>query len=196
MALTFPDWPEIWFLRHGQTEWNLQGRIQGHRDSPLTALGRAQAVQQARLIHDIAATVAAGPGGIYVSPLGRARETAALALPGHAPRIDPRLAEIRTGDWEGQLKGDLPAGPNDLAIYSAAPNGESLSDLITRVRSFADALDGPSIIVSHGLWGQVLRGVAQGLVPDRFGAQSNGQGCVYHLSAGHETRLDLADTLG
>ena len=184
-----PDWPEIWFLRHGETDWNLEGRIQGRKDSPLTAKGRAQAQQQALIIRDIAAHVAAGTGGIYVSPLGRARQTAAVALVGHDPLIDPRLAEIDSGDWEGALKADLPHGANDLTLYTAAPNGEGWAGLSARVRSFADDLTGPSIIVSHGLWGQMLRGMAQGMTSEQMAAQTNRQGCVYHLKAGEEVCL-------
>ncbi len=185
-----PSWPDIWFLRHGQTEWNLAGRIQGRLDSPLTALGHAQAQQQAQIIQGIAARVAAGPGGIYVSPLGRARQTAVLALPGHDPEIDARLSEIDTGAWEGRLKADLPHGASDLEIYAAAPDGEGLEALIARVRAFGDALPGPSIVVAHGLLGQVLRGLAKGLAPDQMGHQDNAQGCVYYLSKGVEKRLD------
>ncbi len=184
-----PNWPDIWFLRHGQTEWNLAGRIQGRLDSPLTALGRAQASRQAVLIADIAARVATGPGGLYVSPLGRARETAALALPALDAVIDARLAEIDTGTWEGLMKADLPQGASDLDTYAAAPGGEGLEVLIGRVRSFADELGGPSIVVAHGLWGQVLRGLAKGLLPQDMGAQDNRQGCVYHLSDGREDVL-------
>ncbi|MFX0540323.1 histidine phosphatase family protein [Roseovarius sp. S4756] len=182
-------WPEIWFLRHGQTEWNLAGRIQGRLDSPLTELGRAQALQQAGLITDIAARVAKGAGDIYVSPLGRARETAALAMPAHTPVIDPRLAEIDTGAWEGENKADLPQGANDLATYAKAPGGEGLEALIDRVRSFAEDLRGPSIVVAHGLWGQVMRGLATGLPAEAMGAQDNAQGCVYYLSQGTERRI-------
>ena len=189
-TLGIPDWPPIWFLRHGQTEWNLAGRIQGRLDSPLTALGRAQATGQSALIADVAARVCAGTGGVYVSPLGRARATAALALPGCAQIVDARLAEIDTGAWEGLRKADLPQGPDDLATYAAAPGGEGLKTLIGRVRAFADDLRGPSIVVAHGLLGQVLRGLAKGLPPEAMGAQDNRQGCVYHLAGGRECRLD------
>lgn len=185
-----PDWPDIWFLRHGQTEWNLAGRIQGRLDSPLTALGCAQARGQAALIADIAARVAAGPGGLYVSPLGRAQQTAAIASDGHTPIIDARLAEIDTGAWEGQQKADLPQGANDLMTYAAAPGGEGLEALIARVHAFAGDLAGPSIVVAHGLLGQVLRGLVQGIAPECMGAQDNVQGCVYHLSGGREARID------
>ncbi len=184
------DWPDIWFLRHGQTEWNAAGRIQGRLDSPLTALGLWQAQMQASLIGDVPGEIALGQGAIYVSPLGRARQTAAIALPGYPVIIDPRLAEIGAGAWEGREKADLPQRANDLLTYTSAPQGETLDQLITRVQDFASSLAGPSIVVAHGLWGQVLRGLVQGLEPCAMGAQDNGQGCIYHLSQGRETRLD------
>ncbi|MFD0858149.1 histidine phosphatase family protein [Roseovarius aquimarinus] len=134
----------------------------------------------------------AGPGGIYVSPLGRARETAAIALPGTPAVVDPRLAEIDTGAWEGRLKSELPKGASDLETYAAAPGGEGLDALMIRVRNFADGLRGPSIVVAHGLWGQVLRGLAQGMAFEEMGAQENGQGCVYHLEDGRERRIGSA----
>ena len=189
METGVPDWPEIWFLRHGQTEWNLEGRLQGRRDSALTALGRAQASGQAVLIRDIAHRVALGSGGIYVSPLGRARQTAALAMPDHVPTLDSRLAEIDTGAWEGRLRADLPKGQDDLTLYASAPGGEGLDALIERIRAFGDELAGPSIVVAHGLAGQVLRGLATGLAPAKMGAQDNLQGCVYHLARGRERRI-------
>ncbi|MCQ0093209.1 histidine phosphatase family protein [Roseovarius sp. M141] len=187
------DWPDLWFLRHGQTEWNAAGRIQGRLDSPLTAMGRLQAQMQAGLVGDALGEVAAGRGGIYVSPLGRARQTAAIALAGHPVIIDPRLAEIGAGAWEGRQKADLPQRDNDLLTYTSAPQGETLEQLIARVQGFADSLAGPGIVVAHGLWGQVLRGLTKGLEPGDMGAQDNGQGCIYHLSQGRETRLDAPD---
>ncbi|HEY9038009.1 MAG TPA: histidine phosphatase family protein [Roseovarius sp.] len=183
-------WPDIWFLRHGQTEWNAAGRIQGRMDSPLTPLGQRQAQMQAGLIGDIPDQIALGQGAIYVSPLGRARQTAAIALAGHPVTVEPRLAEIGAGAWEGMQKADLPQRANDLLTYTSAPQGETLDQLVDRVTEFAGALAGPSIVVAHGLWGQVLRGLVKGLEPSEMGAQDNGQGCIYHLSRGRETRLD------
>ncbi len=192
--LTGNDWPDIWFLRHGQTEWNAAGRIQGRLDSPLTAMGQRQAQAQAGLIGGALGQIAAGQGGIHVSPLGRARQTAAIALAGHPVIVDPRLAEIGAGTWEGRHKADLPQLGNDLLTYTSAPQGETLDQLIARVQDFAGSLAGPGIVVAHGLWGQVLRGLAKGLSPGDMGAQDNGQGCVYHLSQGRETRLDAVSS--
>ena len=185
--------PTIWFLRHGQTEWNLERRLQGHLDSPLTGLGQAQAQQQARIMKPVIDQVAAGPGGIFASPLGRAQHTARIALGGHPFQTDPRLSEIATGDWEGRLRDEVARGGGDLFVYAAAPGGEGFDALEARVAAFLADLQGPSIIVSHGLLGQVLRGLVCGLDRAGMDALSNLQSCVYLLENGEETVLRGAE---
>ncbi|MEQ8899322.1 MAG: histidine phosphatase family protein [Roseovarius sp.] len=182
--------PPIWFLRHGQTEWNLEGRLQGHKDSPLTALGRAQAAQQARILPEILEKVARGAGGCFASPLGRAQETARIALAGRAFVTDPRLAEIATGDWEGRLRAEVATGEGDLFLYAGAPGGEGLDALQARVAAFLGDVKGPSVVVSHGLLGKVLRGQARGLDVPGMDRLSNLQGCVYLIENGKETVLE------
>ena len=184
-----PKHPKIWFLRHGQTEWNLERRLQGHLDSPLTELGREQARQQARIMRPILAEVVAGSGGVFASPLGRAQQTAQIALSGHSFKTDPRLAEVATGAWEGRLRDEVAPGGGDLFVYTSAPGGEGFDALEGRVSAFLNDLQGPSIVVSHGLWGQVLRGLVCGLDRSSMGQLSNLQGCVYLLENGQETVL-------
>ncbi len=146
-------------VRHGQTDWNVQGRWQGNSDQPLNSVGLAQAAQ-----------VASELGGqyfaaIYSSDLLRARVTAQiiahnLNLP---VLIEPCLREINMGEWEGKLGVDIPAlYPCEWAnrlrypCESHPPGGESLIDLSKRVvdviielsRNYPDA---PILIVSHGL---------------------------------------------
>ncbi len=184
------DIPKIWFLRHGQTEWNAVRRIQGRKDSPLTAKGVTDAQAQARLIAPVLAKVQRGTGGIFASPLGRARRTAEIALNNAAFVIDERLAEIATGEWEGRLRDEVAPGEGDLAVYAAAPGGEDFDALEARVRSFLTDLTGPSIVVSHGLLGQVLRGLIRGLSREEMNGLSNRQGCVYVLENGQESLLE------
>lgn len=181
--------PKIWFLRHGQTEWNLERRLQGRLDSPLTPEGVAQAEAQARLIAPALAEVAGGPGGLFVSPLGRAQQTARIALGDVAYRVDERLAEIDTGDWEGRLRDELGRGGPDLEAYADAPGGEGFTGLNARVTQFLETVQGPSIVVSHGLWGQVMRGRVQGLDRSEMATLDNRQGVVYVLENGQETVL-------
>lgn len=189
-----PGYPKIWFLRHGETEWNREGRLQGRKDSPLTDRGRAQARVQARIMRPVLDEVAAGPGGFFASPLGRARQTAEIALHGRPFTTDPRLAEIATGAWEGRLRAEVATGARDLFLYAGAPGGEGLEALQARVTDFLDDLPGPSVVVSHGLLGKVLRGCVQGLDAAGMDGLSNLQGCVYLLEDGRETLLEAVES--
>jgi probable phosphoglycerate mutase len=190
-------YPKIWFLRHGQTEWNKVSRLQGQLDSPLTDQGLAEARRQAALMPPILADEPA----LFASPLGRARQTADIALWQRPYRTDPRLMEIHAGRWQGLLRDEIMArhpdwaatDPTALEIYEAAEGGEGLTAFHARIRDFMRSLDGPTVIVAHGLLGQVLRAEARGLPLAEAGSLSNLQGCVYLLENGVETRLDLPE---
>ena len=187
------DFPKIWFLRHGQTEWNLERRLQGGRDSPLTPLGVTQAETQAQLLAPELDQIKNEPVGLFVSPLGRALQTAQIALAGREFVTDDRLSEIGTGLWEGRLRDDVTAGSHidggDLMLYASAPQGEGFDRFEARILAFLNDLEGPSVIVSHGLLGKVLRGLVQGLDRDGMDRLNNLQGCVYVLENGTETCL-------
>ena len=181
--------PKIWFLRHGQTEWNAEGRIQGRLNSDLTEQGQADARKQAELIAPFIARIQAGSGGIFCSPQGRAQDTARIALNGAEYLVDARLAEINTGDWEGKLRSEIAYGQSDIETYAKAPGGEGMAGLQARVADFLESLTGPSIIVSHGILGKVLRGHIRGLDIDGMTALCNRQGVVYVLENGSEEIL-------
>ncbi len=150
---------EIWLVRHGATDWNLQGRYQGQADIPLNSVG----LEQARAMADKLATE--NIVAIYSSSLQRARQTAqALAdrvgLPVHT---DPRLQEVSLGKWEGQLFTDIHQRFPELIaerranpIYFRPPDGETVAEVVERavaaVNEIASAHpEGPVVIVSHGL---------------------------------------------
>lgn len=187
-------YPKIWFLRHGQTEWNKAYRLQGHLDSPLTDQGIADAQRQAAIMEP---ALALDPP-CYVSPLGRTIQTADIALAGRRYQTDPRLMEIDAGAWQGRYRADILAehpdwaatGPTALEIYDRAKGGEGLAALQARVQSFLSDLTQPSVVVAHGLLGQVLRAEVCGLSIATAGAMSNQQGCVYVLENGQESVLD------
>lgn len=187
------DFPPIWFLRHGETEWNATRRIQGQLESRLTERGRWHASEQARIVPPILAT---GPR-VMVSPLGRAQETARIALGETAFETDPLLMEIHAGDWQGMLYAEVMdqfpdkvnPGMRALEVFTDAPGGEGLPAFTERVRGVIAALNGPTVIVAHGLWGQVMRGLVRGLTHEETAALDNLQGVVYHLENGHETIL-------
>ncbi|MGC1497380.1 MAG: histidine phosphatase family protein [Sulfitobacter sp.] len=188
------SYPKIWFLRHGQTEWNKVYRLQGQLNSPLTNQGIAEAERQAVMMPPI---LAQSPD-VFVSPLGRARQTAEIALGDVTYKTDLRLMEIDAGKWQGMLRADIMAAhpdwaatnPSPLEIYEAAEAGEGIAAFQARITDFLDDLTGPSVIVAHGLLGQVLRALVRGLDMQQAGELSNDQGCIYVLEEGRETVLE------
>lgn len=186
---------ELYLLRHGETEWNREGRIQGSQDSPLTARGREQATAQA----DILAREVPQMWQLarYCSPLRRARDTARIALDGLVPVIDRRLREVDFGAWEGLTPAErgardpqLVAGcAGDLDLCRSAPGGEGLIGLETRLRGFLADLRAPSIIVSHKIVLMVLRGVLTDRPAMEWDRIDVPQGVVFRIGNGRETVL-------
>lgn len=100
--------PTIYYIRHGETDWNAQGRLQGVQDVPLNELGRGQSAGAGRILADLFARDRRSEASLefVASPLGRARQTmelvrAVLRLPPNEYAIDDRLREIGYGEWEG-----------------------------------------------------------------------------------------------
>lgn len=157
-------WPELYFVRHGQTAWNAEGRYQGSRDIPLNDIGRGQADKNGALLRELLRRNGrqATDFNWYVSPLSRARETmdrirSRLDPPLPELTIDPRLVEISFGLYEGLLHAELSSGEmaiagerNDSFWHFRPPQGESYADLAERVTDFGRSLSGPSIVVAHG----------------------------------------------
>ncbi|MCB5198311.1 histidine phosphatase family protein [Loktanella sp. TSTF-M6] len=194
--MTYPD---LYILRHGETFWNAEGRMQGHLNSPLTPRGVAQAHAQAALLARANLTGFA----FYTSPLGRAVQTAAIALGPLATtiRTDDRLMEIDVGAWQGCLRrnlvtGDLVEGPDgDVTLYARAP-GEGLAALTARAQAFLDDLDCPAVVVCHGIISRVLRRLVLGLGPEALADLPGGQGNVFYLSQGRQEELRSPSALG
>ena len=165
----------IFLVRHGETEWNAQGRFQGQLDSPLTLRGRAEA----RLVgHILSAHLGADPDlPLHVSPLGRARETASLLRTYFScaePVQDERLQEVSLGSWDGLDKVEIDAewpnaldGASPFNWYFRSPDGESYEAASARLGSWLDEQQGPVIAVSHGLAGRLIRGAYLGLEPGK-----------------------------
>ena len=142
----------IFLVRHGETEWNAQGRFQGQLDSPLTLRGRAEA----RLVgHILSAHLGADPDlPLHVSPLGRARETASLLRTYFScaePVQDERLQEVSLGSWDGLDKVEIDAewpnaldGASPFNWYFRSPDGESYEAASARLGSWLDEQQGPS----------------------------------------------------
>ncbi|MGA7261018.1 MAG: HAD-IA family hydrolase [Stellaceae bacterium] len=162
---------EIYLVRHGETEWNAQGRFQGCLDSPLTPNGREQARQFGMLL----ARVLNGYRGVtmHVSPLGRACETAEIVrkyVLVAAPIREPRIREVTIGSWDGLTHEDIDAGwpgmlhgSDRFNWYFRAPNGEAYDQAVHRVVTWLAEVQGTVIAVSHGLTGRLIRGAYLGL---------------------------------
>lgn len=149
----------IYITRHGETEWNIIRKMQGHRDSPLTELGIKQANWLSERLHDINIDY------IYSSPLKRALDTASIIKGNRDIDIIPadELKEIYLGSWEGNLVDDIEKEYpsihynfwNEPHLYEPI-DGETFSDLSSRVGMFFDNLkekhiEDDVLIVAHAV---------------------------------------------
>lgn len=172
----------VWLIRHGQTDWNLEGRWQGQTGSSLNARGEAQAAQLARVLAPV------GLEAIVSSDLSRAHQTArAIAIAAKLRvQLDARLREIDQGEWEGKHLSEIVAQCPDAMkrrreqpLTACAPGGETVLQVQTRVleavRDIARTYPNESVaIVSHGLALAIVRAEYEGypieaiwdLVPD------------------------------
>lgn len=186
----------LYLVRHGQTEFNLARRYQGALDSPLTALG----VQQAGRMGELLATLVPPGTPLVSSPLGRARHTAELiaATAGLArPTLDPRLAEVSLGVWDGLTDEDIDFafpgardGTSRWDWYFAAPDGESYDAMAARLGEWLAEAKGPLVAVSHGVAGRVIRGLYAGLDRDEALKLDVPQDAVFRLAEGRIERID------
>jgi len=189
----------IYLVRHGQTVFNAEGRLQGHVDSPLTERGRAQAVRFGETLRGLTARDAGWR--IISSPLGRARATAEAirsVLGWGEIELEPRLIELSWGDWDGRLRSDLEACYPDAFGQSGwqfrAPTGESYQSVHDRMADWLADLppdrERRIIAVSHGVAGRVLRAVYAGLSQADAVVQPVPQDALYRLSRGGLERID------
>ncbi|RAK59014.1 histidine phosphatase family protein [Phenylobacterium hankyongense] len=192
----------IYLVRHGQTEFNRERRLQGHVDSPLTELG----VRQARAVGRLLKELVRDPAGwrIVSSPLGRALRTAEIVagIVG-VPRVetDKRLIELSWGAWDGRLRSDLEAAYPDAFGKSGwafhAPTGETYEAVCARMEDWLASLppepERRIIAVSHGVAGRVLRGVYGHLPPGETVGQDVPQDAVFRLIDGNIHRIDCEE---
>ena len=146
----------FYFVRHGESTWNVERRFQGQLDPPLSDLGILQAQSLARRLAQ-----ESRPAAIVSSPLQRARRTAEIIGERcHVPvSLDRRLVEICHGPWQGELETDVarrwPAlyrQWHEMPDLARFPEGESLSDVEVRFLSFigdALAMPSPLLICTH-----------------------------------------------
>jgi broad specificity phosphatase PhoE len=190
----------LYLVRHGQTEFNAEGRFQGHLDSPLTALGVDQAERVGNLLHPLVDDL--DRVRVISSPLGRTLHTARIiagrsGLAGD-PQIEPRLIEISVGAWEGRTRDEILAehpAPSPGMLFES-PGGETYDQVSARLSSWLSEIDPADglqrIVVTHGVAGRVLRGLYAGLVKDEVLTLPTPQDAVFRLSDGRIERLDCA----
>jgi broad specificity phosphatase PhoE len=152
---------KLFVVRHGETEWNAQKKLQGHLDSPLTTNG----IYHAKLLGKKLETISLD--SIISSPSERAMHTARIVR-GKRPlaiEADKRLKEINLGSWQGKTFVEIKeTDPNTYENYVKYPKlykrdekgAESLTDVIDRVHGFLEDMEnrhqpGNYLIVTHGV---------------------------------------------
>jgi probable phosphoglycerate mutase len=190
----------LYYVRHGETDWNRDQRYQGQQDIPLNATGRSQAVRNGRALAEALVKEAAAIDYV-ASPLLRARETmeimrAELGLPPRGYRTDDRLREIHYGHWEGELWNELPAkDPKGFAAREAdkwgwrPKGGESYRDLSERVAGWLGEVERDTVVAAHGGVMRVLRGLSMRLQPAEIFLLDVPQDKVLIVEAGHTSWL-------
>src|SRR5450755_838551 len=190
--------PTIYYIRHGETAWNAEGKLQGTQDIPLNDLGRRQAAAAGIILAGLFARDGRSEAslGFVASPLGRARSTmelvrGTLKLPPRDYALDDRLREIGYGHWEGSTLVQMQAA--DPAVFAQRqadkwtvppPGGESYASVQLRMRDWYDSLLGDTVAVAHGGTARALM-VALGIeTPDSAADLTIEQGAVYVFGEG------------
>ncbi|ADZ71738.1 histidine phosphatase family protein [Polymorphum gilvum] len=200
-AVPLPD--VLIFVRHGQTDWNAEGRMQGQQDIPLNDTGRAQARRNGAALAAFlrAEALSVGDFRFLASPLGRTRETmellrAEMGLPPQDYGLDDRLKELTFGAWEGYTLEELAGRTPDLVAARkadkwgfVAPGGESYGMLSVRIGGWLRSVDGPSVVVTHGGVIRVLHGLLLAVPPAEVPKLDVPQDTVWIWRHGSLTRI-------
>jgi broad specificity phosphatase PhoE len=162
----FPKDVTLYVVRHGETDWNHEGRLQGQRDIPLNATGEEGARESGRRLLALRSDVEQLP--FKVSPLLRARQTANLmreviGLPSETYILEPDLRELTFGDWEGMIWREIVAKTPHKALSRSRdkwnyipPHGENYQMLLDRVKGVIAPINCDTVIVAHGGVSRVL----------------------------------------
>ena len=194
--------PVLYYVRHGETDFNRQGRLQGRRDTVLNAHGRQQAAECGALLRDLFARDHRRPQDFkYVaSPLKRARETmeivrATLGLQPHDYEVDARLIEIAYGEWEGltlqeietQNASVLSARERDKWDF-APPGGESYRELADRIGKWYGSLTADNVVAAHGGGVRALMAILNIESEEQATRAQIEQGVIYVFADGKMSR--------
>jgi broad specificity phosphatase PhoE len=194
--------PVLYYVRHGETDFNVEGRLQGRHDTELNANGRRQAAECGDLLRDLFARDghAAADLAYVSSPLKRARETmeilrATLGLDPNAYAVDERLMEISYGEWEGLTLPEIEARmPGMLARREqekwdfAPPGGESYRELTSRIGAWYAELTRDTVVAGHGGGMRALMALFNVLPKEEATHARIAQGVVYVFADGKMAR--------
>jgi len=194
--------PTIYYIRHGETDWNVAGRLQGRHDVPLNAKGREQSAQCGNILRDLFVRNERNLTDVdYVSsPLGRARETMErmrpiLGLPSDGYRIEPHLAEIAFGNWEGFTIAQLHTrDPQRIAArehdkwHFVPPGGESYEMVSARMGNWYKSLERDTVAVAHGGTARALMAYLEIAKPAAAPLIDIAQGVIYVFEGDRLTR--------
>jgi probable phosphoglycerate mutase len=190
--------PLIYYVRHGQTDWNAEERYQGRIDIPLNDTGRGQAKGNGEKLAKI---LGQAEGFEFISsPLVRSRETMEIirremGLEPSQYAIEPRLIEISYGDFEGTTRVDLKANNREAFdqrkkdMWNFQPeNGESHAMVVSRVGEWLESLpqDGKFLVAAHGAIGRVMRHLAGGAAIEDIAHFAFPQDQFYRFEGGAE----------
>lgn len=185
--------PVIYYIRHGETSWNAEGRLQGVQDIALNDLGRRQAAHAGTILADLFAHDGRDKSSLafVASPLIRARATMELVrdtlqLPRDGYALDDRLREIGYGQWEGSTLPELQLRDPDLYARRLAekwsvspPGGESYIEVQARMQDWYASVAADTVAVAHGGTARALM-VALGIeTPISAADLTIEQGAVY-----------------
>jgi len=179
--------PEIWLIRHGETEWSLSGQHTGRTDLPLTAAGVREAKELGRYL-------AKRPFALVLtSPLQRAHETCKLAGYGGAAQIEPDLSEWNYGAYEGRTSAQIQESVPGWTIWtSPVPQGETIQQVAvrtSRVIERAVKAGGHVALFAHGHLLRILTACWLGLPADAGRFFALGTASVSVLGYERETRV-------
>jgi probable phosphoglycerate mutase len=194
--------PLLYYVRHGLTDWNIEGRLQGGHDIPLNDRGRAQAVQCADILRDLFARDGRNASDLHYvsSPLVRASETMdivrkTLGLTANGYAREPKLQEIAFGEWEGLTYLDVLKRDKAIVDQREAgkwlfrpPGGETYEEVARRVGEWHATLDRDTVVVAHGGTGRALVGYLGIAPPEEAAHHPIEQGCVYLFAGQQLTR--------
>jgi glucosyl-3-phosphoglycerate phosphatase len=178
-------------VRHGESTWNSEHRLQGQLDPPLSDTGR----EQARELRPLVERIGIAPERVIVSDLSRARETAEL-LGLESGRIDPRWREIDIGEWGGKTAAEIDAQSDELTNWRGgprtAPDGETWEEFTARVSTAVDELvaqGGPWLVVCHGGCIRVATAHLTHAHPLALGSPPNASLTTFALAGADRPRL-------